>query len=164
MIRTITLWQPWATFIAEGYKTIETRTHNHFYMLEGERIAIHGGKKYDPDAFEYFDHPAFIEKYKSWGLNKDDMRKMFRKTNINFGVIVCTAMVQKHRRLTPEDSLESCIEIRHGDVRYGLELTDVQKVDPEIEVRGGQGVWHFEGSLNFKGSMNHHERNQLCLF
>jgi predicted transcriptional regulator len=42
-MKVITLWQPWASFIALGWKTIETRTHDRFKNLVCERIAIHAG-------------------------------------------------------------------------------------------------------------------------
>jgi hypothetical protein len=36
----ITLWRPWSTWIADGRKTIETRTHDRFRSLVGKRIGI----------------------------------------------------------------------------------------------------------------------------
>ena len=41
----LTLYQPWATFIADGLKTIETRTHNRFTSLYGKTILIHAGQQ-----------------------------------------------------------------------------------------------------------------------
>lgn len=40
----ITLYQPWATWIMRGWKTIETRTHNRFACLDHKTILIHAGK------------------------------------------------------------------------------------------------------------------------
>jgi hypothetical protein len=37
----ITINQPWASLIANGIKTIETRKHTKFKCLVGQRIAIH---------------------------------------------------------------------------------------------------------------------------
>ena len=39
-IPCISLWQPWASLIALGWKTVETRGHNRFACLAGRRIAI----------------------------------------------------------------------------------------------------------------------------
>lgn len=43
-IPTITLWQPWASLIVHGHKTIETRSWPAPRSLVGRRIAIHAGK------------------------------------------------------------------------------------------------------------------------
>ena len=43
----ITLYQPWATWIMRGWKTIETRTHSRFACLRGQTILIHAGKTTD---------------------------------------------------------------------------------------------------------------------
>lgn len=45
-MRAITLWQPWASLIAEGIKTIETRPKQHPWRSAiGETIAIHASRK-----------------------------------------------------------------------------------------------------------------------
>ena len=45
----LTLWQPWATLIAEGAKPVENRTWAPPIRIRGQRIAIHAGKKFDQD-------------------------------------------------------------------------------------------------------------------
>lgn len=44
-MKALTLWQPWASLVAEGVKTIETRSWPAPQSLIGERIAIHASKK-----------------------------------------------------------------------------------------------------------------------
>lgn len=44
-VPALTLWQPWASLVAEGVKTIETRSWPAPAALAGERIAIHAGAK-----------------------------------------------------------------------------------------------------------------------
>lgn len=45
-MRAITLWQPWASLIAEGAKTIETRPFPHpWRSAVGERVAIHAAAR-----------------------------------------------------------------------------------------------------------------------
>ena len=46
-MRALTLYQPWATLIAEGYKHFETRSWRPPAVRMGERIAIHAGKVTD---------------------------------------------------------------------------------------------------------------------
>lgn len=47
----LTLWQPWASLIAEGVKVIETRSWAAPTSLIGERIAIHAAAKRPPDTW-----------------------------------------------------------------------------------------------------------------
>lgn len=44
-MRALTLWQPWASLIALGVKTIETRSWKAPDALIGQRIAIHAAKR-----------------------------------------------------------------------------------------------------------------------
>lgn len=44
-MKALTLWQPWASLVAEGIKTIETRSWRAPAALIGERIAIHAAAK-----------------------------------------------------------------------------------------------------------------------
>ena len=43
-MQAITGYQPYMTLIAEGIKTVETRSWRPPYALLGNRIAIHAGK------------------------------------------------------------------------------------------------------------------------
>src|SRR5689334_13020773 len=81
----ITLYQPWATWIMRGWKTIETRTHNKFSRLEGKRILIHAGLTTDADAIN---NPYLTKQQLSF--NPDEM--------IN-GVILGSVFVNDFRRL-----------------------------------------------------------------
>jgi hypothetical protein len=47
-VTALTLWQPWASLIAEGVKTIETRSWPAPAELIGQHIAIHAGQKFVP--------------------------------------------------------------------------------------------------------------------
>ena len=44
-MRALGLWQPWASLVAHGIKTIETRSWGPPASLIGQRIAIHATKK-----------------------------------------------------------------------------------------------------------------------
>src|SRR2546430_14165246 len=50
-VKAISLWQPWATAVAIGAKTIETR--NWWTGYRG-RLAIHAAKKDTPELREFF--------------------------------------------------------------------------------------------------------------
>lgn len=49
-MKAISLWSPWAQWVIMNWKGIETRYHQRFKGLTGQRIAIHAAKKLDKEA------------------------------------------------------------------------------------------------------------------
>ncbi len=143
-MKVITLWQPWASFIAMGWKKIETRTHNRFKNLAGQTIGIHAGKEWDYSwdqlAEDYLDASQQHETF--------DLQCEFEKNGFQRGQIICTAKVEKFRSLGPPDSQAALIGcgITQYDFRYGLFLTDVKLIKP-IAVQGHQGAWNYNGEM-----------------
>jgi hypothetical protein len=136
----ISLWRPWATWVAFGWKTIETRTHERFRCLERRRIGIHAAMKWDADAvsaaapFVGLFHPASIATWKG----------------DHGGRIICTAFVQRFAPLRADDSKTALIDC--GSVeRFGLFLADIIAVPdiPESHVKGGQGIFYVPGLAEF---------------
>jgi len=131
-MKAITLYQPAATLIANLLKWIETRRHNHFACLRGQRIAIHAGKTFDSAYAEmaarylYRRGPAVLEAAKELDMPQ--------------GAIVCTAVVKDARRLRMEDADAA---LCHAAGLYGLILTDIERLDPPIPARGHQGIWEW---------------------
>lgn len=129
----ITLYQPWATWIMWGWKTIETRTHNRFACLNGKEILIHASLTYDNFAMpnHYLDEIQF--------RHASDY-KHYEK-----GVILGSAKVIDVGVLTEKHSLPARIDC--GDTliqRYGLFLTDIIPFELPIPAKGGMGIWYFD--------------------
>ena len=130
----ISLWQPWAQWLALGWKTIESRTHPRFASLEGKTIGIHAALMWDKEAIELaspYLTPAQIaqtEKFPRVG-----------------GSIICTATVSAHRVLLPSDAqraLIECTSIR----RFGLIVSSVKPIEP-IPAKGKQGIWYLKRTV-----------------
>lgn len=138
-MKAITLHQPWASLIAAGFKTVETRSWP--TNVRGP-IAIHAGKKAAdsgiqdvkdalPPAAIYPDQPNRILDYifnERWVL----------------GAIVAIADVRDCRRMDAEwidalDPVEQALGDHKAD-RYGWILGDVQRIEP-VACRGSQGIW-----------------------
>ena len=136
MMKVITLWQPWATWVALGWKTIETRTHNRFACLEGKTIAIHAGKKFDDKAM------LIASDYlKNKGLQAEANVVLYPK-----GLILCTAFVREFGFI---NNLAHCIDAliechNGGEGRYGLYLENITELKYPIKTKGSQGIWNFE--------------------
>jgi hypothetical protein len=128
ILPVITLYQPWATWIMRGWKTIETRTHSRFSCLKGQRILIHAGLKTDPHAL----HVPYLT-LEQLLLNPDEM--------VN-GYILGSAFVKDFRLLNESDS-EAALFDCTGRL-WGLFLEDIERWKYPIPEKGSQGIWHYD--------------------
>lgn len=128
ILPTITLYQPWASWIMREWKKIETRTHARFACLKGKRIIIHAGQKSELIILNPYLTPEQIIH------NPDEI--------VN-GCLLGTALVQDFSKLNEKHSKDALIECRKTE-RWGLHLTDVEKFDKPIPVQGAMGIWYFD--------------------
>lgn len=125
ILPVITLYQPWAIWVADALKTIETRTHNRFGCLLNKTILIHAGMTTDKNALP---NPYLNGREYSEPIN---------------GVILCSAFVKAVGKLSDIHSENAMIDC--GTVeRFGLYLKDVEKFDTPIPVKGEMGIWYFD--------------------
>ena len=132
----ITLWQPWASWVAEGWKTIETRNHNKFACLAGQKILIHAGMQWDKRAiilaWKYMDEMQKVKTAEFTGIR---------------GMIICSAWIDGHILCEEQDEKRTLIECRSVE-RYGLFLSHIEKIEPPIIIKGKQGIWYFDKDIN----------------
>jgi len=139
-MKAITLWQPWATWVALGWKHIETRTHARFRSLRNQRIAIHAGERWDDGAFDAAQ--AYMAN-RTWEAAKLE--------EYPHGQIVCTALVFDTAWLEDNASWASLIDCSSVD-RYGLFLA-VLKLPPYVlPEKGHQGIWEWHCPPGFMGA------------
>jgi hypothetical protein len=148
MMPAITLWQPWASWIALGLKTIETRTHHRFASLVARRIAIHAGKTMAPHALRLAGPFLPITALTSL--------EWISKTGWPMGVIVCTAMAYYARWLGPCDSAEALCDCGAGN-RFGIFLNAIRILSPAVPWKGGRGIWQLPQSALDAGPAVTHE-------
>jgi len=146
----ITLYQPWATWIMRGWKTIETRTHERFACLNGKTILIHAGKLTDVNAVN---NPYLTEDQIL--LNPDEM--------VN-GYILGSAYVADYSKLLTFNSKDALIECI--TTRYGLFLDQIDRWETPIPEKGEMGIWYFDTDLKMKVKkpMDSKKLIQLMLF
>lgn len=129
-MKAITLHQPWASMIAWGWKTIETRTHRRFRGLCGSRIAIHAGATWDAEARN------IARPYLSLAQREMLDRK---PAALPRKAIVATAVVCAVRAMQWADRLTALCPVEMGRVSYILRR--IRRVDPPIACPGHQGIW-----------------------
>ena len=145
-MKTISLWQPYASLIAAGVKTIETRGWAPPKGLMGQRIAIHAAKAIGTADVRGRSRHHLI----AAALNDPEW-----DGNIPRGAVVCTAILDHAAQVNgPEHNGQATVTGNHrvkidewgdfGPGRWLWFLRDVEPVDPPVPARGHQGFWNWE--------------------
>jgi hypothetical protein len=132
-VPTITLYQPWATWVALGWKTIETRAHQRLKSLAGKWIGIHAGKHWDANAIAPTNEGA-IMKIHGWE------RETRMARNVACAVIAI-AHVKEHRWLDARDSAAALCDCGFYSV-YGLVFDQIHKLPEPVPMPGGRLIWY----------------------
>jgi activating signal cointegrator 1 len=132
-IPALTLWQPWASFIAIGVKPYETRSKPPPLRLVGLRIAIHAAaRKPRWSDLDSETHRAMCEAFGSG----------HQLPALPLGVILCTA------DLAETLPVERVLHDPFGDYstgRWAWRLEDLRRVEPYAPAKGMQlwgWPWH----------------------
>ena len=138
-IPCITIHQPWASLIALGYKTIETRTHARFAGLVGKRIGIHAGKRFDKRA------AAAIAD--ALGCTTADLvHTLSDPDSWPSGCLICTVHasaytveadenVRRNRKALCDTTGLHCLHLDGARVAFAGHAV--------IPTKGAQGIWYF---------------------
>ena len=138
-MRAISLWQPWASAVANGVKRIETR---HWRTWYHSPIAIHAAKRKTHAMGHQFRDLFRIEAiYNAFLLSDEDCWNL-----LPFGAVVATAVLQD---CVPTDMITkstlSPTELALGDYstgRYAWILTDIKKLPKPIPAVGRRGLFN----------------------
>ena len=133
-IKTITLWQPWASLVAHGAKHYETRSWSTNYR---GWLAIHAAKR-KPEGFTVAAQVLAEVGYTSWG-------------EMPTGAVVAVARLSDVNSTDDRAFIESLSEQERafGDYspgRYAWKLEDARRLEEPIAVAGKQGLWDWEAS------------------
>lgn len=157
----ISLWQPWASAIAVGLKTIETR--GWAARCVGSRIAIHAAKRNTPDQRAWWMHNV-----KGCGDIVDLNAHAFHEngihdwTDLPFGAVVCTAQLTDvlptvhlvNRGRVPEGGLEHCwgnyqeFDTDSERPRFGWLLSDIERLATPAPAKGWQNFFTWDPATN----------------
>lgn len=127
-MKVITIKQPWATLIAEGYKEYEFRTWKTKYRGE---ILIHAGKGVDKKAMERFKH-----------LNLEYPKgQIIAKAKLTDCIYVDEEFSQKMYKIDSK-VYKGLIDKENWD-GYGFKLENVKKIKP-ISINGKLSLWDYD--------------------
>lgn len=123
-MKIITLKQPWATLIREGYKVYEFRSWKTNYRGE---LYIHAGKGVDKKAMEKIKH----------------LNLVFPQSKI-VAKVTLKDCIQLDKSIGKEiHNKNKLIYGIHTD-GYAWLLTDVEKINSEEVINGKLGIWNLE--------------------
>ena len=159
-MKALSLWQPWASAIACGSKTIETRSWDTSYR---GRLAIHAAKRCvmrDLEAICVYPcwlaalSPLFSQLPGAWTLRPETLRDI-----LPFGAIVatgrlvnciptgaCTSNIDVVRRI-PLSGRKGSLKWTERDLgdfspgRFAWILRDVKPINPPVPYRGQRGLF-----------------------
>ena len=158
-MKALTLHQPWASLIACGAKSIETRSWCPSSNVIGQRIAIHAGKVVVARGLEKSLREDWVEFFEAVEncLGADWRAALPR------GAVVATAVLESYFHVPTYYSTEaervSVLETQleeaggkdnefvFGDYsggRVAWVLSDVVACDPPLPARGYQGLWEWK--------------------
>ena len=146
-MKAITLHQPYATLMAIGAKTFETRSWKTGHIGP---IAVHAAKTRENDGLFWYEPIATM--LKQYGYSNPDelpygkvvsihvMRACFPTpavagTSVTYGVLTI-----------PPEWPESRFGF-YGPGRYAWHMPLLEMLDPPIAVRARQGLWNWDVSL-----------------
>ena len=134
-MKCISLWQPWATLMANGSKKNETRSWSTSYR---GRIAIHAAKKWNKELRDL----CWTEPFKTalWF----DLGKPLPR-----GALLCTVTIVDCIEIT-ETNAPSSPEHDCGDYTPGRFMwitEDLQRATSPVACRGAQGIFEVPDSL-----------------
>lgn len=127
-MRGLTLWQPWASAIALGLKTVETRSWETDYQGP---LAIHAAKR--SMRVEELSQPGY-EQLVAKQINFDALP---------YGEVV--ALVHLDRCVATPFTLAKVSEAYWGDFsedRFGWLLSDIRPLAEPLPLNGARGLWH----------------------
>lgn len=140
-IRVISVWNPFALLLVNGFKIFETRTWAAPRSLIGQRVGIASTKTINPAQKAHFGDEEFQSFYSKLGM-PDTLAEMPN------GFMLGTAILESSNLMTPEfmDDV-SDEEKQYGwwaENNYGWRMTDPVAFERPVSVRGQQGIWNWD--------------------
>lgn len=138
-MKALTLWQPWATLIAHGIKTVETRSWP--ICAPVDQLAIHAAKR--PMTR---DDEAWLRRELTDRYSREFADVLARQARMMRGVVVAVCAVEV---CLPGPAVLKAMpdQAPWGDFtagRWAWVLKDITPVDPPVPATGRQGLWDWD--------------------
>lgn len=145
-MKALSLWQPWASFIAEGHKQYETRSWATPYR---GLIAIHAAKRWTRAEKAQYEHLAFL-----WNAHIPIMP---------FGTIICICnliAIYDTEKLAPKITTKERSMGDYSPGRFAWRLEIVATPQEPIPTKGMQGLWNWTPPTSLLSALLIHEKSE----
>ena len=132
----VTLYQPWASLVAMGYRSVFCWSVERCRQLVGKRIAIHASTMLDPDAEALISRIA--GNWPAKRLPREALCWLGGKPELPINAVLCTAMAVEATEL---DEASEHLALVETAGRYGVFLAEIELVDPPAFSYGARGIW-----------------------
>ena len=126
-MKVLTIKQPWASLIIQGYKRFEFRSWQTKYRGE---LLIHAGKGIDKEA---------VERLKKYIPEDMPLGKIIGKVKL----VDCIKMSPEFKEKLLKENKDIYKDSSFKE-NYGWQLTDIQKFDEPIEAKGKLSLWEYD--------------------
>lgn len=130
-MKVLTIQEPYATFIMQGMKKIETRSWQTKYR---GLIYIHAGKS-----------KKLLKE-----ITNPDILNLLKNINLNYGNIICKANLIDCVPMTPKfisriknQNNNEYLLGKYKEKRYAWILDDIQTLDKKIPAKGKLNIWNY---------------------
>lgn len=136
-IKTLSVWQPWASLLVAGVKEYETRGWATKYRGP---LAIHAARRWTPDLVELCRRPPYRDLLAELGLSLDELQAQCGHV---LGTVDLIGIFPSNRMVGELTELEK----RLGDWRpgrYGWRMANQKQFAQPIWATGAQGLWWWD--------------------
>lgn len=144
-MKALTLWQPWASVVAIGEKTVETRDWPTKYRGE---IAIHSAAALPP---KWLGESAHSEPFRNELADVLMCRRdhvEWKVKQLPYGQILCIVKlvaIEETAAVRETLSERELIFGNYEDGRYAFFLEMIEKFDDPIPAKGNRKIWNWSG-------------------
>ena len=125
-MKVLTIKQPWASLIIEGYKRFEFRSWKTNYRGD---LLIHSGKSIDKEAYE---------RLKGY-LTEMPLGKIIGKVELTACIKTTPEFFEERLKENKDIYTKSIFK-----EDYAWQMKVIEKFDEPIEVKGKLGLWNYE--------------------
>jgi len=157
-MKVISLWQPWATLMAAGYKRIETRSWYPSSLRHGQLVAIHAAKHWTEDERQVIEEEPSFQRYLQlserrglWSFDQPPLGCVVAIARFGYAVETKYTTYRSFKgKIAPER--EATIKLWTTDTerafgnyawgRWAWVFSEVRPLQP-ISLRGQQGIFNW---------------------
>lgn len=143
-MKALSLWQPWASLVAFGEKSIETREWTTKYR---GLLAIHATAKLPP---YWLGASRHTETFRNELADVFNVKRGYEVSEIKklpFGAVICIVRlveIQETRHVREIISERERIFGNYQDARYAWFVELIEQCDPPIQAKGNRMLWNWE--------------------